>query len=584
AQDYETLEYKGYFDYNGVSANRSENYFAKPKSNADILKELAENQRFYKVHEIQFDDIKTTTENDGWVAIDLKGKLGDNLLVQPELKTESFSNIKARNQMTYNSMLHAWDIKNVIGRGWPMNYFYPNIGIGQFEAIGQSEVEEQGWRESIEVKIKTDVGVSSVVRITPELQGEYLKLFNLSPMLSYPDARATEMVIYRSYFDVSEGRYLELKDTFRLTASDTGSFAYYISPNLKPIILISERYEDNQTDIPSESNQELSYQNKLKVSNTNNPFLFPDTQTYQIGDGSILNVASQSIRTSDGQFGQFPLICFCTDGVFSLEVGDGTVAYSRQVKPQSYERPISKVICTTPFGILFISNRGLCMVAGQDVIYLSETMFEKFRNITLELPTSIASSFSFDTGLFNDYLKDCSAMVYNPKEQEVIIINPNKEFNYVYNFSTKQFYKNDEQITNEINNSLPSLQVWKGLLVKNVTRTEAGQRKITFTTRPIKMQTTDFKRFERVILRGYLSQLSGAVACIWGSIDDRNFKLLRGITLTDNTTRKDLDFGMFGKTTYRSYIIGLSMTVGTDSEIEAIEMEIEKLYNNTNMQ
>ena len=262
---------------------------------------------------------------------------------------------------------------------------------------------------------------------------------------------------------------------------------------------------------------------------------------------------------------------------------DGTVAYSRQVKPQSYERPISNVICTTPFGILFISNRGLCMVAGQDVIYLSETMFEKFRNITLELPTAIASLFSFDTGLFNDYLKDCSAMVYNPKEQEVIIINPNKTFNYVYNFSTKQFYKNDEQITNEIDNSLPSLQVWKGTLVKNVTQIVAGARKISFTTRPIKMQTTDFKRFERVILRGYLSGLSGAVACIWGSIDDRNFKLLRGITLTSGTTRKDLDFGMFGKTTYRSYIIGLSMTVGTYSEIEAIEMQVEKEFLDTKM-
>lgn len=340
-----------------------------------------------------------------------------------------------------------------------------------------------------------------------------------------------------------------------------------------------------QMAFPKEINRELSYQNKLKVSNTNNPFVFPDGQTYQIGDGTILNVASQSIRTSDGQFGQYPLVCFCTDGVFTLQVGDGTVAYSNVGTPQNYERPISKVICVTPYGIAFISNRGLCMVVGQDIEYLSEPMFEKFRGMMLELPAQIDGLFALDLGTFNDYLKACTAMVYNPKEQEIVMINPDKAYNYVYNMITKQFYRNTEAITNEINNSLPDMQVWNGTTVKKVTVVEAGTRAITFVTRPIKMQTPDMKRFERVIVRAYLSAIAGtpATACIWGSVDDRNFKLLRGMVLQNGTARKDIDFGLFGKTTYRSYVIGISMTVGTDSEIEAVEMQVEQEFVDTRM-
>jgi len=193
--------------------------------------------------------------------------------------------------------------------------------------------------------------------------------------------------------------------------------------------------------------------------------------------------------------------------------------------------------------------------------------------------------FALDLSSFNDYLKACTAMVYNPKEQEIIMIHPDKAYNYVYNMSTKKFYRNVEAITNEINNSLPDMQVWTGATIKKVTVIEAGSREISFVTRPIKMQTPDMKRFERVILRAYLSGITGtpATACIWGSIDDRNFKLLRGMVLENNSTRKDIDFGLFGKTTYRSYIIGLSMTVGTYSEIEAIEMQVEKEFLDTKM-
>lgn len=585
AQDYDTVEYKGYFDHNGNTENRSENYFAKPKTDKDIIKELTSITSFYKVKEIKFEDIVSGD----WIDLseDLKDKLGDNLLLQPRLTTESYSKIKVGGQMVYNSMLHVWDVKNVLSRGYPLNYYYAQQGIGQF--AGVEDWTTHGWFWWIEVSIESDSGVSKVVRYKPYSGSEALQLSKLTPMLAFPDSRAYKMTIFMyDVYSWESGFGYTYKKEYPLKAHESGSFAYYIDPELKPIVssLSLTSGSESNKQVPAEENTEESSKNKLKVSKTNNPFIFPDTQTYQAGDGEIMNVSSQSIRVSDGQFGAYPVVCFCSDGEFPLEVGsDGSVAYSRVGTVQNYERTISKVLCTTPYGIAFISPRGLCMLSGQEILFLSESVFEKFRSIELEIPTELSGLFTIDFSDFNDYLEGCKTILYNAREKELILVNTSKSYNYVYNILTKQFYKNTELIEDEIINSLPDIQVWHGNSIKEVTNSGGGNRYIEFVTRPIKMQTPDYKNIERLILRSMLKNISGtnAVACLWGSIDDKNYKLLRGMVLSDGISMKDIDFGMFGSSTYRSYILGLSMTVSTESEIEAIEMEVEKLYNDTKM-
>ena len=286
------------------------------------------------------------------------------MLVQEELVFNAFSNVKASGNMVYNSMLHAWDITNVMTRGSSIQRFYPIDSSGQFEA---AKYESDGLFWWIKTEIGTGENNVTIVRSMPYSWQNTVTLKGLSPLLTFPDSRATRMTVF--VFDVSNwntGAGKVYQKTFALTAHDSGLFAYYLDPNLKPIELSFDTVAtstDNKV-LPIELNSQVFYMNKLKVSNTNNPFLFPDTQTYQIGDGKILNVASQSIRTSDGQFGQYPLVCFCTDGVYTLQVGDGTVAYSRVGTPQNYERPISKVICTTPEGIFFTDGR---IVTGKQI-------------------------------------------------------------------------------------------------------------------------------------------------------------------------------------------------------------------------
>ena len=53
-----------------------------------------------------------------------------------------------------------------------------------------------------------------------------------------------------------------------------------------------------------------NFTEKIKVSEVNNPFVFDDKLTYVVGSGKILAMISNSIRISEGQFGQYPLYVF----------------------------------------------------------------------------------------------------------------------------------------------------------------------------------------------------------------------------------------------------------------------------------
>ena len=60
--------------------------------------------------------------------------------------------------------------------------------------------------------------------------------------------------------------------------------AYYVSPDLKPITF-SEISEPDEGKIPEEINAVEHTPNKLRVSQINNPFVFPQEFTYILSGG-----------------------------------------------------------------------------------------------------------------------------------------------------------------------------------------------------------------------------------------------------------------------------------------------------------
>jgi hypothetical protein len=182
----------------------------------------------------------------------------------------------------------------------------------------------------------------------------------------------------------------------------SGSYAYKDMGNV---------YEYSQGTL-NDSYQSLfqeKLRNAVQLSEVNSPFTFyPQNEVY-VGDGEILGMSTASKAISEGQFGQYPIYVFCTDGIWSLGIADdGTI---RDVSP------VSRDVCNNPNSITQIDNavvfsteQGLKMISGGEVIMLSSSMHG--RNVsessffTTEYFKNIDESYEDFDGLVKDETRD----------------------------------------------------------------------------------------------------------------------------------------------------------------------------------
>ena len=569
-----------------------ESYHPKIKTNAEILKELSELRTFYKVHEIPFEDIKTTTDNDGWVTIDLKGKLGDSLLTQEALPYDDFSHHSTLPQvaMTYNSKLHVANYKTILSRGWPASHMFAHQGIGQFPAPISTYNDLFCY---IEVSIKTTNGLSKVVRYANYSE------FGQFGMISYPDARATNIVIY-VYAEIVFGTLIKVakKLEYKLTPSVTCNFAYYINPDLKPISIAGDVVTSSET-APAEVQREQVYQNAMKVSEVNNPFTFPVQNTYQVGNGSITGIASNTIALSTGQFGEYPLYVFTTDGIWAMYVGGAEVNYTSS-------RPVSREVCNNPksikaidTGVVFSTAKGIMVIAGSSTKELSEpiegavfdidklSLFKKALNHD-KLTTLLSEVTGED---IHDYIASAN-VGYNYIESEIWFTNPLKSYSYV--FSKGLWYK-VKQTGNRFVDDYPKQYLLTStgdlvdiasevLITGSEGKERAASQQIMLLTRPLKFGDVEFKQMLTAIMRGQLTTVNlieeatptdilhkkWAGIHVYGSYDGERWVFLGGAEkqgeLNDIGTRIE-------RTDCRYYRIALYGNVSLNSYINYLEME-----------
>lgn len=563
-----------YLNYATSKTDSSENYYFRNKTNADIQKSIAENQRFYKVHEITFEELRTITPGT-WIDIDLKDKIGDNLVNQEALPVDNFTHhsYKPNKQLVYNSKLHIMDYQQELFRPWPSLYNFAQQGIGQFSSEIDTPLSD--WEQWIIVTIKTDTGISKVVRHNSF--SNTVEKANKDLFLSYPDSRANKIEIITKIN--IHGGDLYSKSEYTLTSSTYHNFSYWISDTLKPVwTAIGYTFQE-----PLEIDRTLIYRNAMKVSSVNNPFYFPPETTYTIGTGTILNAGTNAQRMSEGQFGQYDLYVLTTEGMYSLDTGT-EISYNRQ-SPASLEIPISDILCSMPYGVLFIGKRGLYMITGQETQFISAQIEEN--GVTNSI---VAEGTSFSTFVSN--LKD---ILYDNRENEIILVSNTLDYNYVYNIDSKMWYISTEKIDYEIKNSSPNLLVTEGKKIKDYSQQETDKAAVAIITRPMFFGIDEVKKLERSYLRGKFytvttpspSTGSGtAFYSIYGSNDGVQQLLLRGFTIPEakqNRTYKDFDSGIIARSTYRNYTIAFEATVGEQSEISHIDFEVTDNYNNNKL-
>lgn len=185
---------------------------------------------------------------------------------------------------------------------------------------------------------------------------------------------------------------------------------------------------------PLSTPEELTYNvpNKIYTSEVNNPFHFPLSGINTIGTGRIIAISSATKALSEGQFGQFPLYAFSSDGVWALEVSPTGLYSARQ--------PVSREVCLSPSsiaqtdtGVIFASRRGVMMLSGSTCVSISDAIHtegeEIYRSPSEDYMRKIMREVGFDNEVeafsprLMDILTEHCSIAYDHKHQRAFVYN-----------------------------------------------------------------------------------------------------------------------------------------------------------------
>ena len=386
----------------------------------------------------------------------------------------------------------------------------------------------------------------------------------------YPNPNAYKMVIY----NFSAACYvIDLKQHEFLN----GAFA------VLDYELVREK---NFTSLPSvypsqeDNNFPIEIANKIYTSEVNNPFYFPVLGINTVGTGEIKGICSAAKALSEGQFGQFPLYAFTSEGVWALEVSS-TGTYSAK-------QPITRDVCINPDGItqldsavLFPTDRGIMLISGSQTQCISEAINSECPFDALRLPgfdklhTMLGHEPATDKCLptlsFTKFLKQCR-MLYDYVHQRVIVYAPGITYAYVFSLKTNQWGMMFSNIASHLNSYPDALAMDTKNAVLNFSVPVTDTVKSLYVTRPLKLEAANvLKTVASVIQRG-LFRKGNVSTALYGSRDLQNWHLV--------WSSKDHYLQGFRGSPYKYFRIAGVATLSPDENIYGASVEFTPRQTN----
>lgn len=457
-------------------------------------------------------------------------------LVTREVMTDDYDShdkIIPQYSFPYNSRLNVANLKKVLFRGH-----------NAYSLFNYSNGYVNNWADTYPTALDRAIGVRVFVFIKQDgkdivVQGEWGYLGYNSPLLFfyYPNANAYKAIIERNdYFS----DYYEIP----LEQHDFLNGAFYFSG--------WEDVSTETTNIPSVSSdaeRTIEVANKIYTSEVNNPFYFPVLGINTVGTGNILGICAAAKALSEGQFGQFPLYAFTSEGVWALEVS-ATGTYSAK-------QPITRDVVINPDSItqidsavLFATDRGIMHISGSTVQCISDRLNTEELFSIADLPKcdKLINIFNgkadeseqvtlADITLlpFNEFLQGCR-MVYDYTNQHLIVYNPAVRYAYVYSLKSQTWGMMRSDIVDNVNSYPEALAMADGAKLVDFSKPVAENITALIITRPFKIDDPNmFKTINTIIQRGMFRSthvqqvLYGSNDLIhwhtvWSSVD----KIMRG--------------------------------------------------------
>lgn len=284
----------------------------------------------------------------------------------------------------------------------------------------------------------------------------------------------------------------------------------------------------------SATDRTIEVLNKIYTSDVNNPFRFAVTNINTVGTGRILGISTAAKALSQGQFGQFPLYAFTTEGVWALEVSS-TGSYSAR-------QPITRDVCINSEGItqidssvLFPTDRGIMLISGSQTQCITDTIKTEFPFDLLSLPhmkelhDRLNHNTEYDKCLpmlpFTEFLKTCR-MIYDYVHQRIIVYNSAVTYAYVYSLKSQLWGMIYSNIADNVNSYPNALAIDTTGNIVDFSLTGDDDVNSMLVTRPLKLETPDvLKTMDTVIQRGHF-QKGHVQSVLYGSRDLYNWHLV----------------------------------------------------------
>ena len=361
------------FESNGIRIGDTSVHF--PSLSVDAYRNKLKNtSAFYKVCSLKISDLTNYTTKK--LPVDKNAVYQVSLQEQMKDDYKTHNSLFAKGSYVYNHRLNLYGMKEKLFQGFNGSVMFP----GQYILKYDDSTDNLMYRYKIQkivVSLNTTSGTKYVESSDRFFSRQDIDVFMISNLVKfYPDSRADKMAIFCK--DSSDSSDNDVIFVFPLEQCAELNGAMHMGDFTDNF----EQYKVDSFDYTVDDVVELS--NKIYTSESDNAFYFPLNGINTVGIGTIQGIASTTRALSQGQFGQYPLMAFSTDGIWALNVSSsGTY---------SSIHPISREVCSNPKAITqldqsvaFVTNRSFSRVAESQVASMSDVLDGPGFNISYSL-------------------------------------------------------------------------------------------------------------------------------------------------------------------------------------------------------
>lgn len=499
-----------------------------PKRSAeDVKADIRSCSQFFLLESIKIDELKSErtlipVEKDYLQSLVNREQMTDDY--------DSHDTIIAKYAFAYNARLNIANIRKRIYNGY-------NMGA----LLCYTDGYVTNWKDAIPTTLdnKRAFGVFFVIKQDGRdifVQGEIFQMGYDTPFLFlyYPNVNCYKAVIveWDYFFNVYE---------VPMEAHTALNGAFYFSGWDKP----TKNENGNVPAASSSDDMMIDEPNKIYTSAVNDPYFFPLAGINTVGTGTIVGISSAARALSQGQFGQFPLYCFSTDGIWALEVGTDGYYKARQ--------PISRDVCTNPDSItqmdssvVFVTDRGIMHISGSSTECLSDILDTEtpFDMASLPHAADIINVFNgwladdekqgnlqlpadFTLKPFRTFLSGCR-IAYDYTHQHIIVFNQDYNYAYVYSMRSQAWGMMVmlHKMSHTVNSYPDAMAMDADHRLVNFSEYATTAEAFLLITRPLKLEAPDIqKTVDTIIQRGVFPK--GSVAqVLYGSRDMYHWQLV----------------------------------------------------------